>query len=102
MEWVGGRRPVPVDIRLIAATNKDLKEEIRQNRFRQDLYFRLNVIHIHMPALREIRTDIVAACDAFRPEIFKRDRTRYQRLFAGCFEGINRLSLAGQRPRTRK
>ena len=58
MEWVGGRRPVPVDIRLIAATNKDLKEEIQQNRFRQDLYFRLNVIHMRMPALREIRADI--------------------------------------------
>src|SRR6266705_2272002 len=58
VEWVGGRRPVPVDIRLIAATNKDLKEEIRQNRFRQDLFFRLNVIHIRMPALREIRADI--------------------------------------------
>src|SRR5438552_5130139 len=55
---VGGRRPVPVEVRLIAATNKDLKEEIKQNRFRQDLFFRLNVIHIRMPALREIRTDI--------------------------------------------
>jgi DNA-binding NtrC family response regulator len=49
---------VPVDIRLIAATNKDLKGEIQQNRFRQDLFFRLNVIHVRMPALREIRTDI--------------------------------------------
>jgi transcriptional regulator with PAS, ATPase and Fis domain len=58
VEWVGGRRPVPVDIRLIAATNKDLKEEIQQNRFRQDLFFRLNVMHIRMPALREIRSDI--------------------------------------------
>jgi Nif-specific regulatory protein len=58
VEWVGGRRPIPIDIRLIAATNKDLKEEIRQNRFRQDLFFRLNVIHLRMPALREIRTDI--------------------------------------------
>jgi Nif-specific regulatory protein len=58
VEWVGGRRPVSIDIRLIAATNKDLKAEIQQNRFRQDLYFRLNVIHIRMPALREIRSDI--------------------------------------------
>src|SRR5207244_13062563 len=58
VEWVGGRRPVPVDVRLVAATNKDLKEEIQQNRFRQDLFFRLNVIHIRMPALREIRSDI--------------------------------------------
>jgi Nif-specific regulatory protein len=58
VEWVGGRKPIPVDIRLVAATNKDLKEEIKQNRFRQDLFFRLNVIHIRMPALREIRSDI--------------------------------------------
>jgi len=58
VEWVGGRRPVPVDVRLVAATNKDLKEEIKQNRFRHDLFFRLNVIHIRMPALREIRSDI--------------------------------------------
>src|SRR3989454_1768430 len=58
VEWVGGGRPVPVGVRLIAATDKDLQEEIKQNRFRQDLFFRLNVIHIRMPALREIRSDI--------------------------------------------
>jgi Nif-specific regulatory protein len=58
VEWVGGRKPVPVDIRLVAATNKDLKEEIAKGRFRQDLFFRLNVIHIHMPPLREIRADL--------------------------------------------
>jgi Nif-specific regulatory protein len=58
VEWVGGRRPVSVDVRLLAATNKDLKEEIQQNRFRNDLYFRLNVIHLRMPALRDIRSDI--------------------------------------------
>ena len=58
IEWVGGRKPVPVDIRIVAATNKDLKEEIRGKRFRQDLFFRLNVIHILMSPLREIRSDI--------------------------------------------
>jgi Nif-specific regulatory protein len=58
VEWVGGRKPVPVDVRLVAATNKDLKQEITKGRFRQDLYFRLNVIHIHMPPLREIRADL--------------------------------------------
>jgi DNA-binding NtrC family response regulator len=42
----------------VAAANKDLKEEIKQNRFRQDLFFRLNVIHLHMPSLREIRGDL--------------------------------------------
>jgi len=58
VEWVGGRKPVPVDIRLVAATNKDLKDEITKGHFRPDLFFRLNVIHIHMPPLREIRADI--------------------------------------------
>ena len=65
VEWVGGRRPVPIDIRLVAATNKDLKEEIKQNRFRQDLFFRLNVIHIRMPALREVRPDIALLATHF-------------------------------------
>ena len=58
VEWVGGRQPVPVDIRLVAATNKDLKEEIKAGRFRQDLYFRLNVVRLEMPSLKEIRGDI--------------------------------------------
>jgi transcriptional regulator with GAF, ATPase, and Fis domain len=58
VDWVGGRKPVPVDIRLVAATNKELKNEIQQGRFRQDLYFRLNVVHLHMPPLRENRADI--------------------------------------------
>ena len=58
VEWVGGRKPVPVDIRLVAATNKDLATEIEADRFRQDLYFRLNIVHLEMPALREIREDI--------------------------------------------
>jgi Nif-specific regulatory protein len=58
VDWVGGRKPVAVDIRLVAATNKDLKEEIQRGHFRQDLFFRLNVVHVRMPALREIRGDI--------------------------------------------
>ncbi len=73
MEWVGGRQPVPVDIRLVAATNKDLKEEIEAGRFRQDLYFRLNVVHLYMPSLKEIRGDIPLLATHFlrryRPEL---------------------------------
>lgn len=58
VDWVGGRKPVPIDVRLVAATNKDLKEEIQRGHFRQDLFFRLNVVHVRMPSLREIRGDI--------------------------------------------
>ena len=57
-ERVGGTRPVKVDIRLIAATNKDLEEEIRNGKFRQDLHYRLNVISLEMPSLRDRVEDI--------------------------------------------
>ncbi|HEY2837987.1 MAG TPA: sigma 54-interacting transcriptional regulator, partial [Pirellulales bacterium] len=55
---VGGSKPIHTDARVIAATNQNLAEMVRQKRFRQDLFFRLNVIHIHMPPLREIRADL--------------------------------------------
>ncbi|HXN45592.1 MAG TPA: sigma 54-interacting transcriptional regulator [Bryobacteraceae bacterium] len=59
MERVGGTQPVKLDIRLIAATNRNLEEEARAGRFRQDLYYRLNVVTLHTPALRERPSDIL-------------------------------------------
>ncbi|WP_320171174.1 sigma 54-interacting transcriptional regulator [Maridesulfovibrio sp.] len=56
---VGGTTPVPVDVKIIAATNKDLRELVRQGRFREDLFYRLNVVGIGLPPLRERGTDIV-------------------------------------------
>jgi DNA-binding NtrC family response regulator len=55
---VGGEKMIPVDVRIIAATNKDLKQEIKNNKFREDLFHRLSVIPIEVPALRERREDI--------------------------------------------
>lgn len=58
VEPVGGGKPVPVDIRIISATNRDLQKEVENGNFREDLFFRLNVLHINLPPLRERKSDI--------------------------------------------
>jgi two-component system nitrogen regulation response regulator NtrX len=85
MEAVGGSTRIRVDARVLAATNKDLPAEIRGGRFREDLYFRLNVVPIHVPPLRERVQDIPLLADHFmamlareygrRPKIFDADAT---------------------------
>lgn len=62
---VGGTRPVKADIRLIAATNRDLQAEIKAENFRQDLYYRLNVVSFEMPALRERKEDVLLLAEYF-------------------------------------
>jgi Nif-specific regulatory protein len=62
---VGSATPMQVDIRVIAATNKDLYQQVQQGSFREDLYYRLNVVHIHIPSLRERREDILVLAQHF-------------------------------------
>src|SRR5699024_8879129 len=62
---IGSNQIIPLDVRIIAATNKDLKKMIRENQFREDLYYRLNVIPIEIPPLRERKADIVELTEHF-------------------------------------
>ncbi len=66
---VGGNRELPIDVRIIAATNRDLKAEVDKGSFREDLFYRLNVLSIHMPALRERIPDIPELVDHFLESI---------------------------------
>jgi transcriptional regulator with GAF, ATPase, and Fis domain len=72
-ERVGDHRPISVDVRIITATNKDLREMIDSKRFREDLFFRINVIPIHLPPLRERLEDVPMLVSAFTERL--RERT---------------------------
>jgi len=65
IDRVGGGKPVPVDIRVLATSNRKLEEEVRAGRFRQDLYYRLNVVALRLPPLRERPADVLALSDHF-------------------------------------
>jgi Nif-specific regulatory protein len=81
IERVGGTRTVPVDVRVIAATNKNLKEEVSKGTFRQDLFYRLNVLNIDVPPLRKRKEDIPLLANYFL--------TRYSSRFKKRIEGLS-------------
>src|SRR5207244_5318529 len=58
VDRLGGKKPAPIDVRIITATNKDLEAAIKERTFRPDLYFRLKVVYVQTPALRELAEDI--------------------------------------------
>src|SRR5205807_10169933 len=65
VERLGGSRAIPVDVRVLAATNVNLRQAVRDRAFRDDLYYRLNVVPIHVPPLRERREDIARLVEHF-------------------------------------
>ncbi len=78
-ERVGGTRTIKVDVRVVAASNRDLKEEVEAGRFREDLFYRLNVVHLHLPPLRQRQEDIPLLAAHFIKKYVQenlRDKTR--------------------------
>ena len=88
VEPVGGTGTVKVDVRILAATNKDLPAEIRSGQFREDLYFRLNVIPIFVPPLRDREADIPLLASHFMAELAREYGRRPKRLDAGAAAGL--------------
>ncbi len=84
VDAVGGKTTIKVDVRVLAATNKDLQAEIRAGRFREDLYFRLNVIPIFVPPLRDRREDIPLLADHFMSDLAREYGRRAKTFEAGA------------------
>ncbi|WGK68998.1 sigma-54 dependent transcriptional regulator [Candidatus Haliotispira prima] len=85
-ERVGGEQTLEVNVRVIAATNRNLQEEVAQGRFREDLFYRLNVVNIHIPALRERKEDLPFLIPYFLEQSVKENRRTH-------IEGINSKAL---------
>jgi two-component system nitrogen regulation response regulator NtrX len=92
---VGGNKPIEVDVRVIAATNKDLAEEIGAGRFREDLFYRLNVVPIHVPPLRERREDIPMLVQHFTELMATREGVTPRHFEPAAVERLKSLSWPG-------
>jgi two-component system nitrogen regulation response regulator NtrX len=86
LERVGGSETLKVDVRVIAATNKDLEAEVKAGKFREDLYYRLNVVHLRTPPLRERKEDLPELISAFLKAACTRNGKRPMSLLPGALE----------------
>ena len=92
---IGGSKPVTVDVRVLAATNKNLEQEIAAGRFREDLYYRLNVVPIHVPPLREHREDIPQLVEYFVSVLSAREGITPRKVGESAFARLMDLDWPG-------
>ena len=101
-ERVGGNETITVDVRVIAATNRDLKQMVADGKFREDLYYRLNVIAVEMPPLRARPSDVPLLAGHFLRKYAEREREEDRRLLRRRAGAAGGVQLAGQRARARE
>jgi two-component system response regulator FlrC len=92
---VGGTEPIPLDVRIISTTNRDIETEIAAGRFREDLYYRLNVIPFHLPALRERHVDIPLLADHFIHKYNQIEGKRVKGLTPEALQSISQMPWKG-------
>ena len=92
---VGATEPIPIDTRLVAATNRNLDEEIARGNFRSDLFYRLNVISIEIPPLRDRRDDIPLLAESFLGEIARKRGEEPKKLSAEAAEQLQEYAWPG-------
>lgn len=94
-ERVGGAETINVNIRVIAATNRDLRKYVDEGKFREDLYYRLNVIEINLPALKERTSDIPILCDHFIREFAERNQRKVTGISQGAVAALQAYDWPG-------
>jgi DNA-binding NtrC family response regulator len=94
-ERVGGTETVRVDVRVVTATNKDIEAQVREGRFREDLYYRLNVVKIEVPPLRERGDDVVLLTHAFLKEFCRQNGKGLLRITPKALEALRHFSWPG-------
>ncbi|MDR4988620.1 MAG: sigma-54 dependent transcriptional regulator [Bacteroidales bacterium] len=92
---VGGEKEITVDVRVLAATNKDIQHEIKEGRFREDLYHRLSVILIHVPSLNERVEDIPLLADHFLQEVLEEQNMPPKTFSAEAFKELSKIEWTG-------
>jgi|UniRef100_A0A7C6EHZ8 two-component system NtrC family response regulator len=92
---LGSNDEIPVDIRIICATNKNIEDEVKNGRFRDDLYYRLNVIRIHIPPLRERKEDIPPLVDNFIKNYAQRENKKIQGITDEAMRVITKYNFPG-------
>lgn len=92
---IGGSKQIPLNVRIISATNKDLGLEIRKGRFRKDLFYRLNVVPIHLPALRDRKDDIPLLIDYYMNKISSKLNKKKVKINEICMENLLRWNWPG-------
>jgi formate hydrogenlyase transcriptional activator len=95
IERLGGERPIPVDVRVIAATNRDLVAAIAAGTFRADLYFRLNVVPLHLPPLRARGDDVVVLTKAMVDDYGRRTGRRFRGIGPSTLEALRAYAWPG-------
>ena len=95
IERLGGTRPLKVDVRIIAATNQDLAEEVRLGKFREDLYYRFNLLSINLPPLRERTTDILLLIHHFLQTVSLELEQNVRGVSPGCLELLQQYDWPG-------
>lgn len=95
IERVGGDRPVGVDVRILAATNRDLKKEVEAGRFREDLYYRLNVVSLTVPPLRDRAPDIPLLAQHFLTRFAEKNRKRIKGFTPAAMDHLLRCPWPG-------